>query len=67
MTSRVVADLDRPWGESVSCTDCGKCVQTCPTGALFKKGATVGEMIKERAFLTRILERRRLAAQRRMS
>lgn len=66
VTSRVVADLDRPWGESVSCTDCGKCVQTCPTGALFKKGATVGEMIKERAFLTRILERRRLAAQRRM-
>lgn len=66
VTSRVVADLDRPWGESVSCTDCGKCVQTCPTGALFKKGATVGEMIKERAFLARILERRRLAAQRRM-
>lgn len=59
VTSRVVADLDRPWGESTSCTDCGKCVQICPTGALFKKGATVGEMIKEREFLARILERRR--------
>ncbi len=58
-TSRVVADLDRCWGESSSCTDCGKCVQMCPTGALFKKGATVGEMIKEKAFLTRILDRRR--------
>jgi bidirectional [NiFe] hydrogenase diaphorase subunit len=62
-TSRIVADLDRPWGTSTSCTDCGKCVQLCPTGALFKKGATVGEMKKERSFLNRILERRRLAAQ----
>jgi bidirectional [NiFe] hydrogenase diaphorase subunit len=61
-TSRIVADLDRPWGDSVSCTDCGKCVQLCPTGALYKKGATVGEMKKERSFLNRILERRRLAA-----
>ena len=57
--SRVVADLDRPWGKSTSCTDCGKCVQMCPTGALFKKGATVGEMVKEKEFLGRILERRR--------
>lgn len=62
VTSRIVADLDRPWGESTSCTDCGKCVQMCPTGALFKKGATVGEMVKEKEFLARILERRRLAA-----
>ena len=59
ITSRVIADLDRPWGESDSCTDCGKCVQLCPTGALAKKGATVGEMVKEQAFLLRILERRR--------
>ena len=60
ITSRVVADLDRPWGTSTSCTDCGKCVQVCPTGALTKKGATVGEMVKEQAFLLQILERRRL-------
>lgn len=65
VTSRIVADLDRPWGESTSCTDCGKCVQICPTGSLFKKGATVGEMFKEREFLLRILERRRLVAKRR--
>lgn len=62
VTSRIVADLDRPWGESTSCTDCGKCVQICPTGALYKKGATIGEMTKEREFLLRILERRRLVA-----
>ncbi|CAH2031903.1 bidirectional hydrogenase complex protein HoxU [Trichlorobacter ammonificans] len=66
VTSRIVADLDRPWGESVSCTDCGKCVQLCPTGALFRKGATVGEMVKERAFLLRLLERRRRIARGRL-
>ena len=39
-----------PGGTSTSCTDCGKCVQVCPTGALSKKGATVGEMVKEQCF-----------------
>ena len=37
--SRIISDLAEPWGESTTCTDCGKCVQACPTGALFKKGA----------------------------
>jgi bidirectional [NiFe] hydrogenase diaphorase subunit len=34
--SIVITDLHDPWGES-SCTRCGKCVQVCPTGALFDK------------------------------
>jgi bidirectional [NiFe] hydrogenase diaphorase subunit len=34
--SIVITDLNDPWGES-SCTRCGKCVQCCPTGALFDK------------------------------
>lgn len=34
--SMVVTDLHQPWGES-TCTRCGKCVQVCPTGALFDK------------------------------
>lgn len=57
-TSRLIADLDRPWGKSTSCTDCGKCVQLCPTGALFRRGATVAEMVKEKSFLKRILANR---------
>lgn len=37
--SRIISDLAEPWGDSMTCTDCGKCVQACPTGALFEKGA----------------------------
>ena len=37
-SSRVICDLARPWGESSTCTECGKCVTVCPTGALFEKG-----------------------------
>ena len=50
-TSRVITDLNQPWGTSESCTGCGKCVQVCPTGALFEKGKSVAEMAKRREFL----------------
>lgn len=51
VNSLVITDLNAPWGESDSCTSCGKCVQVCPTGALFTKGATVAEMTKRQDFL----------------
>jgi bidirectional [NiFe] hydrogenase diaphorase subunit len=35
---RIISGLNQPWGEVNACTDCGKCVQVCPTGALFHKG-----------------------------
>jgi bidirectional [NiFe] hydrogenase diaphorase subunit len=38
VASRIISDLAQPWGESATCTGCGKCVQCCPTGALFEKG-----------------------------
>jgi bidirectional [NiFe] hydrogenase diaphorase subunit len=36
INSIVITDLNDEWGKS-TCTRCGKCVQVCPTGALFDK------------------------------
>jgi bidirectional [NiFe] hydrogenase diaphorase subunit len=57
--TRVITDLATPWGESPSCTSCGKCVQVCPTGALFRKGVTVSEMSKDTNKLQFLSEARR--------
>lgn len=56
--SCVITDLHQPWGSSISCTSCGKCVQVCPTGALFIKGKAVGEMTKHKSFLATLAEAR---------
>lgn len=48
--ARVFTDFGKEWGESETCTSCGKCVQVCPTGALFEKGKPVGAK-KKRDFL----------------
>ncbi|HET7829068.1 MAG TPA: bidirectional hydrogenase complex protein HoxU [Candidatus Limnocylindrales bacterium] len=48
IAERVVTDMGTPWGESTTCTSCGKCVQVCPTGALFEKGRAVAEGAKAR-------------------
>ncbi len=34
----IISDMHEPWGQSASCTGCGKCVRVCPTGALVEKG-----------------------------
>ncbi|MFN7228876.1 MAG: bidirectional hydrogenase complex protein HoxU [Synechococcaceae cyanobacterium] len=40
---RIIAGLDQPWGAVDSCTSCGKCVEVCPTGALFHNDDTSAE------------------------
>jgi len=56
--ARIISDLNQPWGESDTCTRCGKCVMSCPTGALFYKGATVSEMERDRSKLEFIVTAR---------
>ena len=58
INSVVVSDLDRPWGDSESCTSCGKCVQACPTGALVEKGHAVEEMTKRNVVVTKLAAKR---------
>jgi len=57
-TSQIITDLHQPWGESESCTSCGKCVMSCPTGALFYRGAAVAEMEHDREKLEFIVTAR---------
>ena len=53
--SMIVCDMNRPWGEAVTCTNCGKCVQVCPTGAMAEKGFAVEEMVKRDRNVARLV------------
>ena len=55
---RIIAGLDQPWGEVEACTSCGKCVDVCPTGALFHKQETTAEKQPQRQW-PRLLRRAR--------
>jgi bidirectional [NiFe] hydrogenase diaphorase subunit len=60
--AHIVPDLNRKWGEANTCTNCGKCVQVCPTGALAEKGKAVEEMTRSAEAITS-LARHRAGAQ----
>jgi bidirectional [NiFe] hydrogenase diaphorase subunit len=55
----IISDFDRPWGDSATCTDCGKCVDVCPTGALWSKSSTQGSARKDPLFVSELILKRR--------
>ena len=57
--SRIIADFNQPWSESTTCTYCGKCVNVCPTGALWKKGSAPGVYLKHPDSVPQLVIRRK--------
>ena len=57
---RVISDFNSDWGESVTCTSCGKCIHACPTGALWPKSVVQGQLKKHPEMIAELMEKREM-------
>jgi bidirectional [NiFe] hydrogenase diaphorase subunit len=56
---RVISDFNTPWGESGTCTSCGKCVHACPTGAIWPKAIVQGQLAKKPELICELMDKRK--------
>jgi bidirectional [NiFe] hydrogenase diaphorase subunit len=59
--ARIIADYNQPWADSKTCTTCGKCLETCPVGALWPKEVVQGQLQKSPEKVIELAEKKRRA------
>ncbi|HMO33014.1 MAG TPA: 2Fe-2S iron-sulfur cluster-binding protein [Lacibacter sp.] len=57
---RIISDFNTPWGESTTCTSCGKCLHACPTGAIWPKAIVQGQLQKRPEMVEELVDRRKM-------
>lgn len=57
---RIISDFNTPWGESITCTSCGKCIHACPTGALWPKDIVQGQLNKKPEIIDELMAKRKM-------
>lgn len=57
---RIISDFNTPWGESITCTSCGKCLHACPTGAIWPKAIVQGQLEKKPGLIEELVEKRKM-------
>jgi len=55
---RIISDFDTPWGESETCTSCGKCLHDCPPGAIWPNAIVQGQLAKNPGMINELMEKR---------
>ncbi len=57
---RVISDFNTPWGDSTTCTSCGKCLHACPTGAIWPKAIVQGQLDKKPNIIGELMDKRKM-------